>query len=163
MLKNNSENIEGNQEFDQEYIDNYIKRKIAECSPKEVVNYGGYDFSEAQFEVLDCLGHSVETIEKIGKILSTDKGSSKLKQEIFNSLAIDGYWVVKLRDCSSFPDFEEQIMHDYYLGFENFHSEQEVNDFFNSRPYLKTRPTLKRKVIKIIIDRSRSFANEEEE
>ncbi|MDR1837550.1 MAG: hypothetical protein LBQ89_07830 [Treponema sp.] len=146
MLKDNSENIRENQE----YIEKYIKQKVAECSPKKLTNYGGYAFSEAQIEVLD--GCSVETLKNIGKIMFTDKDSSKLKQEIFNSLGIDGEWVVSLRDVSSYPDIEERIMHDYYLGYEDFSSEQNVHDFFNSRPYLEKRPELKRKVIDKVIE-----------
>jgi hypothetical protein len=153
MLKNGSENKrEG-----QEYIEKYIKQKVAECSPKKTANYGGYAFSEAQIEVLD--GCSVETLKKIGKIMSTDKDSGKLKQEIFNSLGIDGEWVVSLRYSSNYPDIEEGIMYDYYLGFEDFSSEQDVYDFFNSRPYLEKRPELKQKVIEAVLE----YVEEEDE
>jgi hypothetical protein len=133
---------------EKEYIDNHIKRKLAECAPQKLVNHGGYGFSEAQLEVLD--GLPVETVEKIGKILSSDKSGSKLKQEIFDSLGIDGLWVVNLRYHD--PIFEENIMHDYYLGFEDFNSKQDVYDFFNSRPYLEKRTELKEKVIEDVIE-----------
>jgi len=136
---------ERNEEYDQEFIEKHIKQKLAECSPKKLVNYGGYDFSEAQMEVL--YGCPVETIEKVGRILTTDKSGSKLKQELFNSLAMDGHWVVELRNVSSFPDIEEGIMYDFYQCYEDFETEQEIRDFFNSRPYLEKRPELRQKVI----------------
>jgi hypothetical protein len=132
----------------QNYIDDYIKRTVAECTPKKLTTYGGYGFSEAQLEVLD--GLHVETIEKIGKIMSSGTSGSKLKQEIFNSLAIDGHWVVELRHHD--PYFEEDIMYDFYLGFEGFTSEQEIYDFFNCRPYLKKHHELKEKVIRNAIE-----------
>ena len=164
MLKDYSENTEKYQEYikqyNKKYIESHIRRKVAECSPKILTYYGGYGFSEAQMEVLD--GCSVETFEKVGKIMSTNKNGSKLKQEIFNSLAINGYWVVALRDTSSYPDIEEGIMHDFYLGYEDFSSEQDVHDFYNSRPYLEKRPELKQKVIESVIDLMKDLQEAEE-
>ena len=144
----------------QEYIERHIRQKVAECSSKKTTKYGGYDFSEAQMEVLD--GCSVEILRKIGKIMSADKGGGKLKQEIFNSLGIDGEWVVSLRDSSNYPDIEERIMHDYYLGFDDFSAKEEVIDFFNSRPYLEKRPELKQKVIDSVTDLMKDLQEAEE-
>jgi hypothetical protein len=130
-----------------EYVNSYIKQRILECTPKVLVNHGGYGFSEAQLEVLD--GLDAKIIKQIGKILSSNESGSVLKQKIFNSLAIDGLWVVELRHHE--PRIEENIMHDYYIGFDDFDSKQEVYDFFASRPYLKNRPELKQKIIEDII------------
>jgi hypothetical protein len=111
---------------------------------------GGYDFSEAQIEVLD--GCSVGILKKIGNIMSTDKGDSKLKQEIFNSLGIDGEWVVSLRNSSNYPDIEERIMSDFYSCVDDFSTKEEAIDFFNSRPYLEKRPELKQSVIENVLE-----------
>jgi len=118
LLDNTTDEAEEAKEYDKKYLEEYIKRKVAECAPKKRTRIGGYGFSDAQLEVLD--GIPLEKIIKIGKIMSAgrNKGSSMLKQEIFNSLAIDGHWVVALRNADTDPEFEEGIMHDFYLGYD---------------------------------------------
>lgn len=146
ILKNTAVRLTKKQE--KEYIDSHVKRKIAECTPKNLVNYGGYDFSEAQLEVLS--GLNTETIERIGEIMLSNESGSLLKQKIFNSFAIDSLWVVELRHHD--PIYEEDIMRDYYASFDNFSSKQEACDFFNSRPYLRKRPELKQAIIENMIE-----------
>ena len=155
LLDDTAEDVEEAEKFDQEYgkkyLEKYIKQKVAVCTPKKRTRIGGYGFSEAQLDVLD--GIPLEKIIKIGKIMSAgrNKGSSMLKQEIFNSLAIDGHWVVALRNADTDPEFEEGIMHDFYLGYE-FSTEEEARDFFDSRSYLDMRSQLKEKVIENAIE-----------
>jgi hypothetical protein len=142
MLKDNS----ANPEQDRVYIEKYIRRRIAECTPRKLTIYGGYGFCEAQMEVLD--GCPKEKIEKIGKIMAMgkDKGGSKLKQEIFNSLGTSGEFIVALRNADTDPEYEERIMFDFYSSI-TFDTKEEAVKFFNENHYLAKRPELKNEAL----------------
>jgi len=169
LLDDTEEDAEEAEKFDQEYgkkyIENHIKQKIAECAPKKRAKrtrFGGYGFTEAQIEVLD--GIPPENIIKIGEIMSAgkNKGSSMLKQEIFNSLGIDGHWVVTLHGADKWPDLEEETMYDYFLGYE-FEEEEEMYDFFNSNQYLKKHPEMREELIERMLEYTFRYNDNTEE
>jgi hypothetical protein len=149
ILKNPNTRLTKKQE--KEYIEHHIKSKIQQCFPESerIKTYGGYSFTEAQLSVIEGLPE--EYLDKIGKILKdgVHEHSGKLKQNIFNATGYDGYHVVALRHAKGKD--EENIMHDYFLGYEDFETEQSVHDFFNSIPYLEKHPRLKKEVIKSVI------------
>jgi hypothetical protein len=139
-----------------EYIDNYIQRVIDESVSHETEwTYGGYNFSEAQMEVVKSF--SEEAKIKIGEImkkgLSEHKRSYQIKQDFFYSKDIpgvhgwDGEYFVALHSSKGLSEFEERTMYDYFMGYEGFETEDEARDFFSSCPYLKTHTKLKQKVI----------------
>jgi len=161
---NNLNDNEKDQEYDQAYINKYIKQKIAECSPKKFVKYGGYDFSEAQLEVLsEC---SKDKLIKIGEIIASgrknNKRSYQIKQDYFNSMGWDAYYFVQLDSNKGFPELEERTMQDYYASFE-FDTEEEAVKYFNENPYLSKHPELKKIVIENKINLFREMRKFEEE
>jgi len=162
ILKNDDPKSEENQKYAKDYLVKHINQKVAECAPKKTTRYGGYDFSEAQMEVLG--GCPIKTLKELGKILATNKPNGKLKQEVFNAFGtdIDGDTVVSLCGNASYPNIEERVMYDYYISYE-LSSEKEVYDFFNSRPYLKNRPELKQEVIKTALQYLQYSNNEDKE
>jgi hypothetical protein len=151
ILKNPAVRLTKKQE--REYINNHIALKLEECSPmpQTIKSLGGHGFTHAQIEVLESL--SDEDLAAIGKTLSSGLRGGKLEQALFNAhgnLNRDWYYLAKLHDQNVAR--EKEIMYDFYLGFEEFTSAQDVYDFFNSRPYLKKHSELKEKVIKNFLE-----------
>jgi hypothetical protein len=142
--------IKSNPDIDvQNYIDEYVNRSKYECTEIKMstFTYGGYNFSEAQMEIMR--GISDDKRVKIGEILTEGmtkhKRSYQIKQTIFNTLGIDGEYITNL--CNADVAQERNIMRDYFLGFEDFESEDEVYTFFDKSSYLKNNPELKREIL----------------
>jgi hypothetical protein len=133
----------------QNYINDYVQRKLDECTKVRMskFTYGGYRFSEAQMEVAE--GISEEKLTKIGEIMARGvvehKPGSKIKQELFNSLGFDGWYLVNLRHA----DYgrEKEVMRDYFLSFDPFETKEEVYEYFNKSKYLKKHPQTKKEII----------------
>jgi hypothetical protein len=110
--------------------------------------YGGYDFSEAQLEVVS--GFSEDKLIEIGKIIISDRKNNKrsyqIKQDYFNSMGWDAHYFVQLDSNKGFSELEEKTMQDYFSGFE-FDTEKETIDYFNKNLYLSKHPRLKEMVI----------------
>jgi hypothetical protein len=133
-------------DYKKQKIENYIKLNIDLCSPMPqiVKSLGGYDFTQAQLEVLGALPD--EVLAAIGKTMSSRLRGGRLEQALFNahgSLNRNWYYLAELYNQNVAR--EKEIMCDFYIGFEDFTSEQDVCDFFNSSPYLKKHPELKKK------------------
>jgi hypothetical protein len=145
ILKNPDARLTKKQEKD--YIEDFIQDKIYECKQKITFNYGGYNFSEAQMEIVK--GIPKERIIKIGEIISKGKlehkRSYQIKQDLFHSLGFDGEFLVRLHDCSY--KLEQRHMADYYHECE-FDTEEEVFEYFNNSEYLKNHPKLKEIAVK---------------
>ncbi len=104
-----------------------------------------YHFSVAQKEMMKYL--SQEEKEKLTDIILyhfTNKLQKyKLKQEIFDNLAgkIDNYLFADLCYCND-NETEQEIMEEYYSGFDTIESENEVNEIIDNE-YLNLYPELK--------------------
>jgi hypothetical protein len=102
-------------------------------------------------------GLSEEHLNKIGEIMnngfSQHKRSYQIKQDLFYSLGnkVDGEFFVKLHRAKDDVEYEKQLMHDFYLGYDSFETKDEVYDFFNKSNYLKKHPDLKKEIIDIAI------------
>ena len=118
------------------------------------MTYGGYEFSEAQMEVVS--GFSEDKLIKIGEIMisgrKNHKRSYQIEQEYFNVMGWDGHIFVLLDSNKGFPELEEKTMWDYFLGYEDFETEKEIRDFFEANEYLKKYPKMKEELIKNAIE-----------
>jgi hypothetical protein len=148
----------------QEYIDNYVQRKMDECSPmpKKVKNAGGYGFTKAQLEVLGEISDS--DLENIGKTMSSGKRGGKLKQALFNahgSLNRDWHYLTEL--CDQNEAGEKKVMLDYFL-YDNgrFETEEEVHEYFDNSEYLKKHPKMKKELVESALDSIKESKEAEE-
>jgi hypothetical protein len=150
ILKNPAVRLTKKQE--KEFINDYVQREIDRCTPHETEwTYGGYNFSEAQMDLVDHLTNEEKT--KIGEIitkgLSENKRSYQIKQDFFGfGVDVDGDFFVKLHNAKGYRDHEEELMAGYYSGFDRFESEDEIYKFFNERKYLNKHLKLKERIIK---------------
>jgi hypothetical protein len=149
-MQNSISNLTKEQE--REYINDHIQLEIDRCTSHETEwTYGGYNFSEAQMELADDLTDEERT--KIGEImvqgLSGRKRSYQIKQDLFDSLGnkVDGEFFVKLHNGKGYTKEEEGIMLDFYSGYDDFESKDEIYKFFNESKYLKKHKKLKESVI----------------
>ncbi|MDR0605563.1 MAG: hypothetical protein LBG80_14790 [Bacteroidales bacterium] len=151
MLQNPNGRLTKKQE--KEYIDDYIQRKIDECTSHETEwTYGGYNFSEAQMELVYHLTDDEKA--KIGEImekgLSEKKRSYQIKQDLFYSLhnEVDGEFLVRLHHAKGYTKDEEGLMKDFYSGYDHFDSEEEIYKLFNESKYLEKHKKLKEGIIR---------------
>jgi len=121
---------------------------------KYVMTYGGYEFSEAQMEVVS--GFPEEKLVKIGEIMvsgrKNHKRSYQIEQDYFNGMGWDGHFFVLLDSNKGFPELEERTMRDYFNSCDDFETEEEVYKFFNASEYLKKYPKLKEELIEYAIE-----------
>lgn len=133
----------------QEFINKHLKTFVILCSDlsikKSDLTIKDYNFSIAQKEMMKYL--SQEEKEKLTDIILyhfTNKLQKyKLKQEIFDNLAgkIDNYLFADLCYCND-NETEQEIMEEYYSGFDTIESENEVNEIIDNE-YLNLYPELK--------------------
>jgi hypothetical protein len=139
---------------DPNWIDNeQIDTVEEEEPPKHLTGnvYGDYDFSEAQMEVVS--GFTEDKLIKIGEIMVTGrknhKRSYQIEQDYFNGMGWDGHFFVILDSNKGFPELEEKTMWDYFLGFEDFETEEEIREFFEANEYLKKYPKMREELFKL--------------
>jgi hypothetical protein len=133
-----------------EYINNHIAFEFEQYSPMPTIvkSLGGYDFTQAQLEVLGLLSDT--ELESIGKTMSSGLRGRKLEQALFNShgsLNRDWHYLAELHGQNTSE--EQDVMREYFL-YDNgrFENEEEIYLFFDASKYLNEHPDMKKEMIK---------------
>ena len=114
----------------------------------------GYNFTIAQKEMMKYL--SQEEKEKLTDIIllhfQLKEQKYRLRQEIFDNLAgkIDNYLFADLCHAKDL-ETEQEIMQEYYSGFDLIESREELNTIINN-DYLNLYPELKKEIKEYLID-----------
>lgn len=142
----------------QDFINSEIKLFLLQCSGYDVkksdLTIKGYNFTIAQKEMMKYL--SQEEKEKLTDIIllhfKLKEQKYRLRQDIFDNMAgkIDNYLFADLCYAKDL-ETEQEIMQEYYSGFDLIESKEELNTILNN-DYLNLYPELQKEIKEYLID-----------